>query len=683
MTESRISSAKSKTKLLVCDCEGSMQIDVERLREALGDDRDLPLHTQLCRRQISAFEAAMKDGAPLCVACTQEAPLFREVAEDHEFDDVSFVNIRERAGWFAGGGGATAKMAALITEAGHVPQPAGLITIRSEGQCLVYGAGQQTLDVAQQLSGRLSVTVILTDATDVVPPTTVEVPIHIGKIRSVSGALGAFALTVDRFAPAVPSSRDALSFEVPRDGFSTNCDLILDLSTDAPQFSDAVPRDGYFKVDPDYPAGVAKAMFEISDYVGEFEKPLYVDYNGDICAHSRSGKVGCRNCLDNCPSGAIAPNGDTVNITATICAGCGTCSAVCPTGAVSYAYPGRQDVLARIQTLASTYQAAGGQRPVLLIHDETHGAGAIAMMARYGRGLPENVIPLGLYSVFQVGHELFASAFASGFEQVVVAAPPDKPHDLPALEGQVGLMRVFLSKLGYGADRIAIVVESDPDNLEQFLYGLPETQPITPRAFAAVGGKREIARMALSALNAVAPEPSDMIELPADAPYGRLAIDVENCTVCLACVGACPVGALSDDEERPRLSFNESACVQCGLCVATCPEKVIALEPRYNFAADVLEPVVIKEEEPFACISCGKPFGTKSTVERIISKLEGRHAMFQNSAQIDIIKMCDDCRVIAVTDGGGDPFTLGERPKVRTTEDYLMGAVGNDDDEKA
>ena len=70
-------------------------------------------------------------------------------------------------------------------------------------------------------------------------------------------------------------------------------------------------------------------------------------------------------------------------------------------------------------------------------------------------------------------------------------------------------------------------------------------------------------------------------------------------------------------------------------------------------------------------------------MERIIAKLEGRHAMFQNSAQIDIIKMCDDCRVIAVSDGGGDPFKLGERPRVRTTEDYLMGVVGNDEDDGA
>ena len=81
------------------------------------------------------------------------------------------------------------------------------------------------------------------------------------------------------------------------------------------------------------------------------------------------------------------------------------------------------------------------------------------------------------------------------------------------------------------------------------------------------------------------------------------------------------------------LRFAEDACVQCGLCKATCPEKVItphaaARLPRRHRAARVL-----KEEEPFDCIRCGKPFGVKSTIERVTAKLEGKHWMFKGSAQ--------------------------------------------------
>ena len=81
---------------------------------------------------------------------------------------------------------------------------------------------------------------------------------------------------------------------------------------------------------------------------------------------------------------------------------------------------------------------------------------------------------------------------------------------------------------------------------------------------------------------------------------------------------------------------------------------------------------VLKEEEPFYCIRCNKPFGVKSTIERVAAKLEGKHWMFQNSAQrLDVIKMCEDCRVIAITEQEFDPYGAPARPKVRTTEDYL------------
>jgi ferredoxin len=274
--------------------------------------------------------------------------------------------------------------------------------------------------------------------------------------------------------------------------------------------------------------------------------------------------------------------------------------------------------------------------------------------------------------VFEVGHDVLAAAFAAGFARVAVIAPPDKPHDLPALESQTALTDAFLSGLGFGSGRVTIHTESDPEIIEQALYGLPQHEAVDAAEFAPVGGKRDIARAALSALNAAAPDQQAMIALPQGAPYGRLAVDVENCTLCLACVGACPAGALTDDADHPRLRFTEQACVQCGLCVATCPERVIALEPRYNFSKDILEPVTIKEEEPFECISCGKPFGTKSSVERIVAKLAGRHSMFQGKDQTDLIRMCDDCRVIAVAEGDGDPMAMGKRPRIRTTDDYIM-----------
>jgi ferredoxin len=140
----------------------------------------------------------------------------------------------------------------------------------------------------------------------------------------------------------------------------------------------------------------------------------------------------------------------------------------------------------------------------------------------------------------------------------------------------------------------------------------------------------------------------DVIALPADSPFGMVEIDVEGCTLCLACVSACPTGALTDNPDRPALRFTEDACVQCGLCKATCPEKVISLVPQIDFRAVTAATRVLKEEEPFLCVRCGKPFGVKSTIERVIESLRDNHWMFQGAANsIEVIKMCENAGLLS------------------------------------
>jgi ferredoxin len=179
-------------------------------------------------------------------------------------------------------------------------------------------------------------------------------------------------------------------------------------------------------------------------------------------------------------------------------------------------------------------------------------------------------------------------------------------------------------------------------------------------------------RLALRELHRAAPAPVDIIALPAGAPFGAVEIKAEGCTLCLACVSACPTGALSDDPERPMLRFVEDACVHCGLCKATCPEGVISLIPRIDFRAATASASVLKEEAPFPCVRCGKPFGVKSTIDRVVAMLEGKHWMYQDSpSRLDVIKMCEDCRVIVATEEGFDPYGAPPRPKLRTTDDYL------------
>src|SRR5207249_198008 len=107
------------------------------------------------------------------------------------------------------------------------------------------------------------------------------------------------------------------------------------------------------------------------------------------------------------------------------------------------------DLVARLGVLLKAYRGAGGTRPVVLFHDEKHGSLLIAAMARLGKGLPPNVLPLSLFSVLQLGHDALAAALAFGAEHIVVLVPPEYPAELAALESQIALMTAFLDGLGY------------------------------------------------------------------------------------------------------------------------------------------------------------------------------------------------------------------------------------------
>lgn len=669
--------ATSDKKIFVCNCEVSMALDGKRLGEALGENGPIEVHTQLCRAQIDRFKQAASEGAALLVACTQEAPLFEETRTearpraDAAPTTAAYVNIRERAGWSEESGAAGPKIAALLAEAALDMPSTPSVTMESTGQCLVYGRGQQALDAARQLASRLAVTLMVTDADDAFPPDRIDMPIFKGRIAAVSGHLGSFQLTVDDFATMDVSSRETLRFGQARAGVAAEADLILDLSGGAPLVPAHDKRDGYVRPDPGDPAAVQRALFDLTDMIGEFEKPRYVDFKADLCAHSRSQKTGCTRCLDVCPAAAIQPDGDVVAIDPFLCGGCGGCNAVCPTGAAAYAYPPAPAVLERLRTLLGTYKRAGGEAPVLLVHDEAHGFGLIGAMARAGRGLPARVIPFAVNEVTQLGLDAVLAAFAYGVERILFLIPPKRRDEMSGLEQQHSHAAAILQGLGHDGDRIALMVEDDPTVVEEALWTLEPLAPMPAGDFLPLGQKRTLLRSALDCLHDNAPKAPARIALPVGAPFGRVNVDVEGCTLCLACVGACPTGAMIDNPDLPQLRFQEDACVQCGLCEATCPEDVITLEPGVSFEDAAKLPAVVKEEEPFLCVRCQRPFGTRSSIEKIVAMLGEKHAMFQDGGAIDRIRMCEDCRVIVQFETADNPMAGAAKTPVRTTDDYL------------
>ena len=114
----------------------------------------------------------------------------------------------------------------------------------------------------------------------------------------------------------------------------------------------------------------------------------------------------------------------------------------------------------------------------------------------------------------------------------------------------MALAEPILRGLGFDGERVATIETDDPDALGAALRAIPPMPPAPrPASFLPSGGKRDVLRVALRELHRAAPAPVDVVALPERAPFGAVEIDAAGCTLCLACVSACPTGALT---RRPR-----------------------------------------------------------------------------------------------------------------------------------
>ncbi|MGL6156059.1 MAG: 4Fe-4S dicluster domain-containing protein, partial [Ralstonia mannitolilytica] len=337
-------------------------------------------------------------------------------------------------------------------------------------------------------------------------------------------------------------------------------------------------------------------------------------------------------------------------------------------GAMTYAYPSAPSQGRKLKTLLNAYASAGGRDAVVLLHNGERGRALVQHVGRAARigkaqGLPVNVLPVEVFHAASTGLELWFTALAYGAARVVILlTEDDAPQYRAMLAEQVAVAQAVLQGLGEPADGSPVVLidVTDAAALDARLNAADVSGPLRgfrrdmPAAtFAVAAAKRETLDFALDHLARHAKATEAIIPLPARAPFGAVTVDRESCTLCMACVGACPSQALRDTAERPVLAMIERNCVQCGLCETTCPEEAIALVPRLNLTAQARQAVTLNETQPFHCIRCSKPFGTAQMVATMLAKL-GAHPAFSGAAA-ERLKMCGDCRVI-------DMLERGERP---------------------
>ena len=651
--------------LLLCTCDKTQSFDPEALQTAAGAEQVIRVD-QLCGTDMETAAEHLGGSNELLIACGQQATFFERLSEDVHAEiqhsaPMSTIDIRDRAGWSASNANPRrleAKQAALVA-ASQLPSPTAPVkTIQSDGICCIVGPTEQAVRMAELVQDELGVTCIVNDS-GVIQLPSAGYDVAKGQLTGAQGALGNFKLEFAQLQSLNPAGRGELSYGEVQATAHSECDVFIDLRGRAPAFPSYQERNGYFWADPDKSGELERIALTARERVGEFEKTKYFNLETSLCAHSRANQSGCTRCLDVCDTQAIFSVGDHIEIDSDICAGCGSCAAVCPTSAITMNETSFESMTQTMDVMAKAYREHTDEAPRLVFHTLSAGSDAIAFLARYYDGLADDLIPLGLEHVNRVGHAEIMAAFGAGYAEVLILA--DNKADRLALASEVELAQAMLSGTNNSPSRVRVIAAEElgeaGDNAGRV------SDPVL-----LVGGRRDITRVTATAM---ADEIEAPFPLPAGAPYGAIEIDPDKCTLCMACVSLCPTGALGDHPDRPEVQFTENACVQCGICESTCPETAITLKPQLDLSNDALSPRALHGEEPFECIKCGRPFGVASTINRIVEKLENQHWMYTNSDNVQLIKMCDDCRVNTRFHGENAPMAGGDRPRVRTSDDYL------------
>ncbi|MFT5174108.1 MAG: ferredoxin [Gammaproteobacteria bacterium] len=527
--------------------------------------------------------------------------------------------------------------------------PTSLVGYNSNGRLLIAGSAAAARAAAARFAGTdIVVSLLITDGVAQVESQSTAGDAHYqvitAKLAAVRGYLGAFEVDVqsaDGPRPLAPSILTA----------NRLYDLVLDLGSPA-VLSAQVPAPGYFAPGDDAQR-LDAAIEAIPQLHGEFEKPRYFHYNPDICAHGERGQAGCNRCLLACPTEAIISLGERIEVNAHLCQGGGTCATACPTGAITYAFPQPAELTDRLRALLSTYRTAGGQTPVVLMHD---GEAGHQWLLAEASSLPGHVLPFAVEEIGSAGLESWLSLLAFGATRLVILASEQTPPRVrDEIVAQIQILSAIAGALGHSSDVVQLVDAAPLEGLLDVFDAAGTALVDEAAVFAGVADKRAALRLALDYLYVHAKASPSEVALPKHAPFGHINVDASSCTLCMACASVCPAGAVITAGDSPRLDFIEQNCVQCGLCERACPENSISLQARLLFDTEQRAARrVLNEDQPFPCTSCGKVFGSTRTIERMLEKLSGHWMFQQNPQQMARLRMCEDCRVKDMfRDGGG------------------------------
>ena len=364
------------------------------------------------------------------------------------------------------------------------------------------------------------------------------------------------------------------------------------------------------------------ALTKVKANEGVYHYKNYINYDPSICQYNERREEICGKCAEVCPTVAILKEDETKHLIFSHidCHGCGGCISVCPSGALDYT---------QMPRAAFAHLSGYFKDSIALIIPNKMDLSLIDIP------LKEGVLPLMIE-----GEKYLHEAHLMNLLQT--SGNPIIFYTDFISKGTGDVIRIINEIFERKYHKKAIFVCEDTKELQiifdtllpfpECKYGINE---IDLR-------KREIFSARLAHL--VGGDDLGIIKTGEHIHYGDITIDESKCTLCLSCVGACNVRALTAHPEDNSLRFNPSICTNCGYCEVTCPEKdcLHVIKDEMSLKPSWFTQKIMAKDELFACTECGNQFATVKSVQKIAALMSPIFG--SDEIKIRTLYCCADCK---------------------------------------
>ena len=346
-------------------------------------------------------------------------------------------------------------------------------------------------------------------------------------------------------------------------------------------------------------SSIEEIIKTLKQNINSYSYKKFTTYNQNICQyHGRREEI-CSKCEEVCPTVAITKDDKTKTLAFSQidCHGCGGCVSVCPSGAIDYAPSNKEALFEMSKFYKDTHPLVIPQK---------------MSMQTLEVSLKENILPFAIEGEKFLHESTFLTLAQMSGSQVIFYS------DFLS-KGTKDSIRILNDIYQKRYSKDAIIVAMNKEELEEAIKEVSFIENSYFNFNQEGLNKREIFSHRLQKI--VGNDNLGVVQTGEHVHYGKVEVNEANCTLCLVCVGACNVGALTADAKDNTLRLNPSICTSCGYCEVSCPEKdcltikrdIIELEPNW------FKDNVLAQDKLFACVECGKEFATTKSIEKIAS----------------------------------------------------------------